>query len=93
MRAAVTIPFTVKFRMGWNDKNIVCVGTGEAGGGLRTEWPSRRARTREDGYSGNARWQYIAAIKDAVKIPVIGNGDIVTPRMRSRWSPRHVAMP
>jgi len=37
------------------------------------------ARTREMGYSGNARWEWIAAIKDAVKIPVIGNGDIRTP--------------
>ena len=37
------------------------------------------ARTREDGYSGQARWQYIAAVKDAVRIPVIGNGDILTP--------------
>ena len=37
------------------------------------------ARTREDGYSGNARWEYIAAVKDAVRIPVIGNGDIRSP--------------
>ena len=37
------------------------------------------ARTREDGYTGQARWEYIAAVKDAVKIPVIGNGDIRTP--------------
>src|SRR5437879_8254686 len=37
------------------------------------------ARTREMGYSGQARWEWIAAIKDAVKIPVIGNGDIRTP--------------
>jgi tRNA-dihydrouridine synthase B len=37
------------------------------------------ARTREQGYSGNARWEWIAAVKDAVKLPVIGNGDIRTP--------------
>ena len=37
------------------------------------------ARTREQGYSGQARWEHIAAIKDAVSIPVIGNGDIRTP--------------
>jgi len=37
------------------------------------------ARTREQGYSGQARWEWITAVKDAVKIPVIGNGDIRTP--------------
>ncbi len=79
VRAAVTIPFTVKFRMGWNDKNIVCVELAKLAEDCGLNAVALHARTREDGYSGNARWQYIAAIKDAVKIPVIGNGDIVTP--------------
>src|SRR5437899_1120698 len=40
---------------------------------------ARHERRREQGYSGNARWEWIAAVKDAVKLPVIGNGDIRTP--------------
>ena len=79
VRAAVAIPFTVKFRMGWNDKNIVCVPLAKLAEDCGLNAVALHARTREDGYSGNARWQYIAAIKDAVKIPVIGNGDILTP--------------
>jgi len=40
---------------------------------------SVHARTREQGYTGQARWEWIAAVKDAVTIPVIGNGDVRTP--------------
>jgi tRNA-dihydrouridine synthase B len=79
IRKAVTIPFTVKFRLGWNDAQIVCVelaGIAEAEG---LNAVALHARTREQGYSGQARWEWIAAIKQAVRIPVIGNGDIRTP--------------
>ncbi|SNT09617.1 putative TIM-barrel protein, nifR3 family [Granulicella rosea] len=79
VRAAVSIPFTVKFRMGWNDKNIVCVELAKLAEDCGLNAVALHARTREDGYSGQARWEYIAAVKDAVKIPVIGNGDILTP--------------
>ncbi len=79
VRAAVTIPFTVKFRIGWNDANIVCVELAKLAEDCGLNAAALHARTREDGYTGQARWEYIAAVKDAVRIPVIGNGDIRTP--------------
>jgi tRNA-dihydrouridine synthase B len=79
VRSAVTIPFTVKFRAGWNDDNIVCVELAKMAEDCGLCAVALHARTREQGYSGQARWEWIAAVKDAVKIPVIGNGDIRTP--------------
>ena len=79
VRAAVKIPFTVKFRMGWDDSQIVCVELAMLAENCGLQAVALHARTREQGYSGDARWEWIAAIKDAVKIPVIGNGDIRTP--------------
>lgn len=79
IRSAVTIPFTVKFRIGWNDNHIVCIELAKMAEDCGLNACALHARTREDGYTGQARWEYIAAVKDAVKIPVIGNGDIRTP--------------
>lgn len=79
VRAAVKIPFTVKFRLGWDDENIVCVPLARMAEDCGLNGVALHARTREQGYSGNARWEWIAAVKDAVKIPVVGNGDIRTP--------------
>jgi len=79
VRKAVTIPFTVKFRAGWNDEEIVCVQLAKMAEDCGLCAVALHARTREQGYSGNARWEWIAAVKNAVKIPVIGNGDIRSP--------------
>jgi nifR3 family TIM-barrel protein len=79
VRAAVKVPFTVKFRAGWNDDEIVCVELARMAESCGLAAVALHARTREQGYSGQARWEWIAAVKDAVKIPVIGNGDIRTP--------------
>jgi tRNA-dihydrouridine synthase B len=79
VRAAVKIPFTVKFRAGWNDDNIVCVELAKMAEDCGLCAVALHARTREQGYSGNARWEWIGAVKQAVKIPVVGNGDIRSP--------------
>jgi nifR3 family TIM-barrel protein len=79
VRAAVKIPFTVKFRAGWNDDEIVCVDLARLAENCGLGAVALHARTREQGYSGNARWEWIASVKSAVKIPVIGNGDIRSP--------------
>jgi len=76
VRAAVKIPFTVKFRAGWNDDEIVCVDLACMAENSGLNGVALHARTREQGYSGSARWEWIASIKQAIKIPVIGNGDI-----------------
>jgi tRNA-dihydrouridine synthase B len=65
VRKAITIPFTCKFRAGWNDEELVMV---------------EMARMAEDcGLQAVALHPRITAVKNAVKIPVIGNGDITTP--------------
>jgi tRNA-dihydrouridine synthase B len=79
-RAAVKIPFTVKFRAGWNDENIICVELAKMAEDYGLNAVALHARTREQGYAGPARWEWIAEIKNSVKIPVIGNGDIRTPQ-------------
>ncbi len=79
VRAAVKIPFTVKFRAGWSDDEIVCVELAHIAESCGLGAVALHARTREQGYSGNARWEWIASVKQAVKIPVIGNGDVRSP--------------
>jgi tRNA-dihydrouridine synthase B len=79
VRKAVTIPFTVKYRLGWNDANIICVELARMAESEGLDALALHARTREQAYTGQARWEWIAAIKQAVSIPVIGNGDIRTP--------------
>ncbi len=79
VRAAVRVPFTVKFRAGWNDKELVFLDLARMAEDCGLQAIAMHARTREQGYTGQAQWHWIAAVKAAVGIPVIGNGDIRTP--------------
>jgi nifR3 family TIM-barrel protein len=79
VRSAISIPLTCKFRAGWNDRELVAVEMAKIAEDCGLAAVALHPRTREQGYSGRADWSRIAEIKAAVNIPVIGNGDILTP--------------
>lgn len=76
--AAVDVPVTVKIRAGWDDKHINCVEVAQICEKAGASAITLHARTRAQGYGGKANWTLIKDVVSSVKIPVIGNGDVLS---------------
>jgi nifR3 family TIM-barrel protein len=79
IRVAVSIPFTIKIRTGWDDNEIVAVPVAKMAEECGVDAIAVHGRTRLQGYRERARWDILREVKQSVRIPVIGNGDVLRP--------------
>ncbi|MBR1948922.1 MAG: tRNA dihydrouridine synthase DusB [Alphaproteobacteria bacterium] len=80
VKNATSLPVSVKFRKGWDNNSVNAVEFAKMCEDCGADYITVHGRTRSDFYSGVADWDIIAEVKNAVKIKVIGNGDVDTPK-------------
>src|SRR3954462_11217352 len=78
IKRAITIPLTIKIRAGYSESTINAVETARLAEACGVEHIALHGRTKEQGYRGLADWDLVREIKQAVKIPVSGSGDVTT---------------
>lgn len=77
VKKATDIPVTIKIRKGWNESSVNAVEVAKIAEQSGADAIAVHGRTKDQLYSGKADWSIIKAVKNAVKIPVIGNGDVI----------------
>lgn len=80
VKNAVNLPVSVKFRKGWDNNSVNATDFAKMCEASGADFVTVHGRTRAQGYSGTADWNIIKAVKSAVKIPVVGNGDVTSPQ-------------
>ena len=80
VKNAVKLPVSVKFRKGWDNNSVNATDFAKMCEASGAEFITVHGRTRAQGYSGTADWNIIKEVKSAVKIPVVGNGDVNSPQ-------------
>lgn len=79
VRAAITVPMTVKMRIGWDEQTMTGLAIARIAEACGADAVWVHGRTKAMGYAGKADWKALEAFKAALGIPVIGNGDVFTP--------------